>query len=421
MIYKAYKCDTYNIYTIKTDRFKTCHMEIVFRNNIEKETITLRSVLTEMLVESTKKYNTRKQMMIALEELYNSSFYAINTRIGKGLITSFCFDFINPDLVNEKIDGFIKMPLEAITRPNINNNEFDNKTLTYIKERVKKDIESIIEDPKNYSINKLLETMCDKTESSINMNGYIKDLETINTSNLYDYYKKMLEHDYIDIYIIGSLDMNKIVKIIKDNFKINILKNHTLNYIVNNKTIKKPKIINSNYNISQENICIGLNVNNITEFERDYVSQIYNMILGGGSLETKLYNRLRNENSLCYNCSSIYQKYDGLIIIHTAVSNENERKTIKLIKTALKDMTNNIRINELEDAKKLLITTLNTALDNPGRIIDNYLFKNILGLPNIEERIKKYNSISIDDIKEFSKKIKINTILCLKDGADGKD
>ena len=35
MIYKVYKNNTYNIYTVKTDKFKTCHMEIVFRNNIE--------------------------------------------------------------------------------------------------------------------------------------------------------------------------------------------------------------------------------------------------------------------------------------------------------------------------------------------------------------------------------------------------
>ena len=36
MIYKTYNNKTYNIYTIKTDKFKTCHMEIVFRNNINK-------------------------------------------------------------------------------------------------------------------------------------------------------------------------------------------------------------------------------------------------------------------------------------------------------------------------------------------------------------------------------------------------
>ena len=222
MIYKSYKRNSYNIYTIKTDKFKTCHMEIIFRNNITKEEITKRSLLTEMLVENTSKYNTRRKMIIELENLYNSYFYSITNRVGSSILTSFCFDFINPKLVNEKIDEFIKFPLNAILNPNISNDEFDITTFEYIKERVKKDIESIVEDPKKYSIRKLLENMCKNTESKININGYIEDLENINNSNLFDYYKEMIKHDFIDIYIIGNLDMDNVSKIIENNFKINI-------------------------------------------------------------------------------------------------------------------------------------------------------------------------------------------------------
>ena len=114
MIYKTYKANTNNIYTIKTDKFKTCHMEIVFRNNIDKNDITLRSVLTEMLVENTKKYNTRRKMMIELENLYNAYFYGVTNRVGSSVITSFCFDFIDPSLVKENALDFIKFPLEAV-------------------------------------------------------------------------------------------------------------------------------------------------------------------------------------------------------------------------------------------------------------------------------------------------------------------
>ena len=60
MIYKEYKKSTYNVYTIKTDKFKTCHMEIVFRNNINKSDVTKRSFITEMLVENSNLYKTRK-------------------------------------------------------------------------------------------------------------------------------------------------------------------------------------------------------------------------------------------------------------------------------------------------------------------------------------------------------------------------
>lgn len=422
MIYKTFKTNTYNIHTIKTDKFKTCHMEIIFRNNIIKEDITKRSFLTEMIVENTKKYNTRCKMSIELENLYNAYFYGITNRVGSSVLTSFCFDFINPNLVNEKLDNFIKFPIEAILNPNINDNEFDITTFNYVKERIRKDIDSIVEDPKNYSISKLLSKMCKDTESRININGYIEDLYLITNSNLYEYYKNILKHDYIDIYIIGDIDMDKVSTIIKNNFKINILKSHKVYYNIKNKSLKKPQKIYEYYPFSQENICMGLNVNNMTEYEKNYVAHVYNMILGGGSLETKLYNRLRNENSLCYNCVSLYQKFDNLLILHTAVSTENETVAIKLMKQALNDMVKgNITEKEIDNAKKLITTTLNMSLDVPGRIVDNYVFENLFGLEKLETRINKYNSISKKDIIEFAKKIKLNTILCVRDGENERN
>ncbi len=422
MIYKTYKTNSYNIYTIKTDKFKTCHMEIIFRNNIKKEEITKRSLLTELLVENTSKYNTRRKMIIELEDLYNSYFYGITNRVGSSILTAFCFDFINPKLVNEKIDEFIKFPLEAILKPNVSNDEFDITTFEYIKERVKKDIESIVEEPKNYSISKLLENMCKNTESKININGYIEDLDNINNSNLFDYYKEMIKHDYIDIYIIGNLDMDNVSKIIEDNFKINILKSHKVNYNIINKSINVPKKIYDYYPFSQENICIGYNIENPTDFEKNYVAHVFNGILGGGSLESKLYQTLRNENSLCYNCVSLYQKYDNLIILHTAISKENENKAINLMKKAMSDMKKgNITTKEIDNAKQLIITTINISLDVPGRIIDNYLFKNLYGLEDLDTRVQKYNKVTKQDIMNFAKKIKLNTILCVRDGENERN
>lgn len=418
MEYKEYNNKTYNLYTIKTDKFKTNHMEIVFRNNIVKSDVTKRNMITEMLVENSKNFPTRRDMIIELENLYNSYFYGVNNRIGSSILTSFCFDFINPNLVGESIDKFIEFPFEVIFNPNVKNNEFDITTFNYIKNRIEKDIDSIIEEPKRYSIGELLNIMCGDTESSINLSGYKNDLNIITNSNLFDYYLNMIEHDYIDIYIIGDMDMDYVARIIDNKFNVNILKNHKINFDVDNKVVKKPKYVVKNFSSGQENICVGLNLDNINDYEKNYIGYIYNLILGGGSLETKLYNRLRNENSLCYSCSSIYQKFDKLIIIHTAISKENEDRAIKLIKETINDMIYNLTSDEIEDAKKLITTTLNMSLDNPGKIIDNYIYKNLYGLEDLEVRIENYNKISKEDIISFAKKVKINTILCLRDGED---
>ena len=40
MVFKDYKMKGYTLHTIKTDKFKMCHVEVIFRNNVVKEEIT---------------------------------------------------------------------------------------------------------------------------------------------------------------------------------------------------------------------------------------------------------------------------------------------------------------------------------------------------------------------------------------------
>ena len=60
MEYKVIDCNSYRIHTIKTDKFKNCSMEIMFRNKLDKEYITANNMVVDMLMHSSKKYKKRR-------------------------------------------------------------------------------------------------------------------------------------------------------------------------------------------------------------------------------------------------------------------------------------------------------------------------------------------------------------------------
>ena len=130
----------------------------------------------------------------------------------------------------------------------------------------------------------------------------------------------------------------------------------------------------------------------------------------------KTIRKLREENSLCYSISSFYQKYDGLIIISTGVDHNASAKAIKLIKEALKEMTNNISDSELNNAKEQIITSLTYAKDSLDRIIDNYFYQDLGELDDIDERIKTFKEVTKEDIYALNKKISINLVYTLEGG-----
>jgi len=418
MIYKTYKIGPINLHTIKCDKFRQCHMEIIFRNEVKKEELTLRSFLFEMLTENNNEYKTRRELVLHLEDLYNTFLYSVTSKVGATIMTSLCIDFINPKYTKgEFLNNVLKLPFDMINNPNIKNEEFDLNTFNIIKKRIEMDILSINENPKRKSIIECLKETDKDSVTSYNVNGELEDLERITPSNLYEYLKNILNHDIIDIYIIGDLDMDQVANIIKEHSKFNILKDKTTNFLVDNKSRKKINTKQGFMDITQAHVAITLNINDMTEFERNYVARVYNGILSDGSLESKLYKYLRNDNSLCYNVSSAYQKYDQLFIIQTAINKENYNLSLKLIKKALKEMElGKFSEDDINNTKETIYSSLDSSYETPGRIVDNYLFQNITDLDPLEIRYEKYKSVTKKDIINFAKKVRINTIYLLSDG-----
>lgn len=415
MEYKVYDCDSYKIHTIKTDKFKNCSMEIMFRNNLIKEEITENNMLVDILMHSSKKYPKRRDIAIELENLYSSSVRGFSTRLGNSIMLSFVLDFLNPRYCDEGyLEEVISLPFELLLNPNVDNLEFDRRSFNIIKNRIKSDIESLKENASRYAFRRSLTLMDKDSPSSYYMTGYLSDLENITPSSLVDTYHRML-NDYIcDIYIIGNLDMDKVVQLIKDKFKIKTIKDYKVNLYVDNKIRKKNLDICETGNYEQDSLVMIYNLDNLNKKERDYVIQLYNIILGSGGLTSKLYKYLREENSLCYIVSSMYQKYDGLLLIYSGIDKKDKNKCLKLINKALQEMINgDFTDEELDNAKKAVISSIKMSEDTNGGIINNYLFNELDNLPLYDERVKEFKKISKKDVIEVAKKVKLNTIYLL--------
>src|SRR5699024_8936626 len=152
------------------------------------------------------------------------------------------------------------------------------------------------------------------------------------------------------------------------------------------------------------------------DLERHIKFKVFNYIFGSGGLTSKLYKKIREENSLCYNISSMYLKYDQLLIIHVSLDNKNVKKAITLAKRCLKEMVNgDFSEEDLKDAIKNINLALDYTYDNNSSLLNNYVFNIFDSLPLIEDRKKELNKITKEDVIKLAKKIKLNTIYVLNE------
>ena len=405
MKYKKTSTYSYNLHVIKTDKFKNCSMEIMFRNKLVKSEITQNNMLVDMLVHSSNKYPKRRDVSIELENLYSASFRGFTTRLGSSVMLSFCLDFLNPKYCEKGyLDEVLSLPFEMLLNPNIKNNEFDNRSFNIIKNRIKSDIESIKENATKYAFRRSLINMDENSPSSYYMVGYMDDLEAITPSNLVDAYNNLLNNYTCDIFVIGNLDMDEVVTTIKNKFNNRTIKTDKIELYVDNSLRKKNIDIEETGKYEQDSFIMIYNLDDLSERERNFVIHIYNIILGSGGLTSKLYRYLREENSLCYNVSSMIQKYDGLLMIYSGIDAKDKELCIELVNKAMKEMSSgDFSDLELDNAIKTVISSLKMGEDTQGGIVNNYLFNYLDNLPLYEERVKEFKTVTKEEVINVAK------------------
>lgn len=420
MKYKSYNCNSFNVHTIKTDKFKTCHMEIIFRKEVKKEELGTYTLLADILTESSKKYPSRKKMVTRLEELYKTIFYGTTTKVGKTVMMSLILDFISPDLINEKgyLEEIIEFPFDILQNPNATNAEFDLTTFKIVKSRLERDIKSIKENGYKYSIKRTFESMDPESPTSFSVLGTLEALQNTTPANLYQYYKNLYKDTVCDIFVVGNLDMDEVVTLIKKKFNKRIINNKNIELYVDNKTRKKVSRVEEKGEFLQSNINVIYNLVGLNEKERNITFNIYNYIFGSGGLTSRLYREIREKNSLCYSIDSMYLKYDNLLVIHVGLDEVNKEKCLKLINKVVKDFElGKFSEEELQEAKNNIINSLKLALDNPTAILNNHIFNVFYDLPAIEERIEMIKNTTKEEVMEVAKKIKANLIYVMN-GSD---
>ena len=129
------------------------------------------------------------------------------------------------------------------------------------------------------------------------------------------------------------------------------------------------------------------------EKDSKYAICLYNVILGE-SATSKLFQNVREKASLAYTARSNYIRQKNNIYIRCGIEIENYEKALKIIKEQLEDMKNgNFTDEEIENAKKYMISGIKTVKDEQDSEITYYLGQELAGdFKSFEEYAEKIDA-----------------------------
>ena len=423
MNYEKYSYGAYNLHIINTNKFKTIKVTVNFRTKSLENEITIRNILKMILLNSCKDYPKEKDLIIESENLYDLKVSSLSSRVGNYSILSFNLEFLNEKYTEKNMNEYsLDFFMNLLFKPNVQDNKFDQTSFNVVTNVLRKSINSIKDNKTKYSIIKVLEVMNHNMPYSFNPFGKIEELDSITPESLYEYYKKVLTNDLVDILVVGEVDSEKIREYFTNNFKVNTYKKVKNDILLPNiLPRKKVKKIIEKDNVNQSKLAIGLRISNMTDYERKYVLRVYNEILGGGG-NSMLFNTIREKHSLAYYINSFSQFYDNIAIIYAGVNSSKINMAIKLIKDTLNKMGKGIFSDEdLNNAIQKIISAIEVSEDSNTGIINNYYAQSLVNADNLDIKIKKYSNITKEDVVNIAKKIKMDTIYILEGDINEND
>lgn len=410
-----------NLNLIKTDKFKTNLLSVFLTVPLNENTITKNALIPAILRRGSNNLKTQEEISKTLEEMYGASFDCGVDKIGDNQVLKFYLETINNSYTEEGeniLKEAINILLDLVFNPLVNNEKFDETYVENEKNNIKQIIEGRKDSKATYALERCIEEMYKNLPYALYKYGRLEDLENINAENLYEQYKSMVNECKIDIFVSGDIT-EEIKNEIIENENIAKLEDRNPNYIESNnenriKQEKQEETVSESMDVTQGKLILGLDL--LKEQEDDkYTALIYNAILGG-TPNSKMFQNVREKNSLAYTASSSYIRQKGNIFVKCGIEIDNYEKALKIIKEQIEDMKKGEFTEEdIKQAKVNIVSTIKFIPEEQDTELLYYFSQELSGYQmNSEEYINKVNSITKGQIVELANRIQINTIYFLK-------
>lgn len=415
MKYYDYDMDGFKLHVIKTNRFKTVFYSINIRFEDNKDSEIYTSLISRMLIQTSSKFNSLREINTYCASIYDPSYNIRVLDSGSENILRLTSSFAN-EKYTEK--GMLLKNLEFLTsfifEPKIVDGGFDKEMFDIQKEKLLEYYKSMKDNPKEYAKSRLAEEMQIKKYKVLKLDDLISGISNLSEVELYNFYQSIMSKGCLDIFICGDVDEKEVKEIFSKLIKFKGT-HKKINHLVKQHDFKDmPKIVVDKTNNTQSNLIIGFKLDNLSDFERNYVFVLYSWILGGG-MSSLLSQTVREKYSLCYYIYAVRQNLFETMKIYAGIDGVNFEKTCNLIQDELENMENgNFSLELFEGVKEIYYNSLIRIEDSQDDLVASYVSEIFINNDSISDRKKNMSKVTKEDVMNLAKKVHVDTIYLLK-------
>ena len=256
--------------------------------------------------------------------------------------------------------------------------------------------------------------MCKENAFGIFADGYIEDIKEIDEMVLLMYYKNIIKHSKVEIFMTGEKqqknDMMELAN--KMRFESDFLWQTEPMILKQNKQIKQ---IKQTLHTAQSRIVMGFDTNVMPE-QKEFASLLICNELFGGSPTSLLFQNVREKEGACYDINSFLFRLCPILMVKSGIEKQYYDKAVEMIKNSLKLLQEKtVEKQQLEQAKQSMIRYYISMKDSQTALMDFALNEWILKTNRtIEQFIKEIEQVTEQEIQKRAQQLCLNTIYLLQ-------
>ena len=358
----------------RDSRFKQGCLSFQILRLMRREEVALNALLPAVLLRGTRNHPDLRSITEHLDTLYGASVSTVARRVGDyqttGVYCGFMDDrFALPgDKVLEPMLAFLE---EILLDSALRDGAFLPEFVEGEKKNLIATIESELNNKRVYAMNRLMETMCREDSYGLPRLGRKEDVAAIQPRELYDHYRRILKESPINIFYVGSGDIQMVAHMLREMLRkiersyVNLPAQTALHITAGEDKVEA-------MDVAQGKLCLGFTTpitNRTPEFA---AMQIMNTIFGAG-MTSKLFQNVREKMSLCYSIGSGYYGAKGIVTVSAGIDFDKEAVTRQeIMKQLAACQAGEITQEELNAAKEAVLSSLRATHDTPGAIEGYY-------------------------------------------------
>lgn len=413
-----------SVHVLSSPKFKVESARLVARLPLSEQSVTKNALVPFVLRRGTRRLPTLKALTRHLEGLYGARLGVEVGKVGQAQTVEMRGEAVADAYLpgerpgTKQLEALLHLLFETLLEPAVEGGRFLGAYVDQEKDVLRRRIEGIINNKRQYAVFRLTEEMFKGTPLALHRLGRLHDLDGIEARSLFEHYQREVLNAPLDLLVVSSAPGDAVAEVAG---RILGRLGFVPGSLAAHQSLGPPgasagrdgdgaRQVIETQDVKQGVLALGFRTP--VRFDSpDYPAMVtYSAVLGGFP-HSKLFVQVRERNSLAYFAFSRLDSSTGTLLVSAGIDPALRERVLSIIEGQLGAMARGeIEESELEASRRGLIRRWRSSEDEPGALLDHYLHGLICGRQRpFQELIADVERTAVDAVVQAASGVEPDT------------